>query len=52
MVRRLVEVELHHVDLNAGYGPSDWLTVFVEMDLAEPVRTQREDRKTCNAAEP
>src|ERR1700749_1093163 len=24
LTRRLVEVELHHCDLGAGYGPADW----------------------------
>lgn len=27
--RRLAEVEIHHVDLAAGYGPSDWPDWFV-----------------------
>jgi maleylpyruvate isomerase len=26
--RRLTEVEIHHVDLDAGYGPDDWPTLF------------------------
>jgi maleylpyruvate isomerase len=26
--RRLVEVEIHHVDLDAGYGPQDWPEPF------------------------
>jgi maleylpyruvate isomerase len=24
LTRRLVELELHHTDLGAGYGPADW----------------------------
>jgi maleylpyruvate isomerase len=44
LVRRLVEVELHHVDLGAGYRPGDWPRRFAEMDLGEPMRTQRADR--------
>jgi maleylpyruvate isomerase len=44
LVRRLVELELHHVDLDAGYRPSDWPTTFNELDLPEPMRTQRADR--------
>ena len=28
--RRLAEVEIHHVDLDAGYGPADWQPEFVE----------------------
>lgn len=27
--RRLSEVEIHHVDLDAGYGPADWPPAFV-----------------------
>jgi maleylpyruvate isomerase len=27
--RRLAEVEIHHVDLAAGYGPADWPDWFV-----------------------
>jgi len=44
LTRRLVEVELHHCDLGAGYGPADWPAAFGEMELAEPMRSQREDR--------
>ena len=44
LTRRLVEVELHHCDLGAGYGPADWPAAFAELDLAEPMRSQREDR--------
>jgi maleylpyruvate isomerase len=28
LVRRLTEVEVHHVDLDAGYGPTDWPAEF------------------------
>ena len=28
LTRRLVEVELHHCDLAAGYGPADWAAAF------------------------
>jgi maleylpyruvate isomerase len=45
LTRRLVEVELHHTDLGAGYGPDDWPARFAGMDLDEPMRTQRADRK-------
>ena len=41
---RLVEVELHHGDLGTGYGPGDWPAAFATMDLAEPMRSLREDR--------
>jgi maleylpyruvate isomerase len=41
--RRLTEVEIHHVDLAAGYGPDDWPEAFavtclerVAGDFAEP----------------
>jgi len=44
VIRRLVEIELHHVDLDAGYRPSDWPTTFNELELTEPMRTQRADR--------
>ena len=44
LTRRLVEVELHHCDLGAGYGPGDWPTVFADMELAEPMRSWRQDR--------
>jgi maleylpyruvate isomerase len=44
LTRRLVEVELHHCDLGAGYGPADWPPAFAAMDLAEPMRSQRQDR--------
>src|SRR5580658_1437883 len=44
LTRRLVEVELHHTDLGAGYGTADWPAAFAEMALAEPMRSQREDR--------
>ncbi len=44
LTRRLVEVELHHCDLAAGYGPADWPDTFASLELAEPMRTQRQDR--------
>jgi len=44
LTRRLVEVELHHCDLGAGYGPADWPAAFAAMDLAEPMRSLRKDR--------
>jgi maleylpyruvate isomerase len=44
LTRRLVELELHHCDLGAGYGPADWPPAFTAMDLAEPMRSQRQDR--------
>ncbi len=44
LTRRLVEVELHHCDLGAGYGPADWPAAFADSELAEPMRSQRQDR--------
>ena len=44
LTRRLVEVELHHCDLGTGYGPGDWPAAFAAMDLAEPMRSYRQDR--------
>ena len=44
LTRRLVEVELHHCDLDAGYGPADWPPAFATMDLPEPMRSLRQDR--------
>ena len=44
LTRRLVEVELHHCDLAAGYTPAGWPDAFTSLDLAEPMRSQREDR--------
>jgi maleylpyruvate isomerase len=46
LVRRLVELELHHTDLDAGYRAADWLAEFATMELPEPMRTQREDRQS------
>jgi maleylpyruvate isomerase len=44
LTRRLVEVELHHCDLGAGYAPGDWPAAFAAMELAEPMRSMRENR--------
>jgi maleylpyruvate isomerase len=44
LTQRLVEVELHHCDLGTGYGPGDWPAAFAAMELAEPMRSRREDR--------
>jgi maleylpyruvate isomerase len=46
LVRRLVEVELHHCDLGLSYRPADWPRAFTELDLTEPMRSQRQDRLT------
>ncbi len=53
LIRRLVEVELHHCDLGAGYVPADWPAAFAAMELGEPMRSQRADRLTSTrTAEP
>ena len=53
LTRRLVEVELHHCDLGTGYGPADWRVAFALLELAEPMRSQRQDRlDSTRAAEP
>jgi hypothetical protein len=44
LIRRLVEVELHHCDLGTSYSPADWPAAFATMELAEPMRSQRQDR--------
>jgi len=51
LTRRLVEVELHHCDLGAGYGPADWPAAFAAMELAEPMRSWRQDRLGSDPSE-
>jgi maleylpyruvate isomerase len=49
LFRRLGEVEIHHVDLDAGYGPADWPLAFVA-DQLERVTGQfasRDDVPPC-----
>jgi maleylpyruvate isomerase len=46
LVRRLNEVVLHHTDLDIGYGPADWPAAFANMDLPEPMRSQRDERRS------
>jgi maleylpyruvate isomerase len=36
--RHLRDVEVHHVDLDLGYRPSDWPAIFVEHELGKRVR--------------
>ncbi|HEY3686902.1 MAG TPA: maleylpyruvate isomerase N-terminal domain-containing protein [Streptosporangiaceae bacterium] len=45
LLRRLVELELHHVDLGLSYKVADWPVDFATLDLHEPMRTQRADRR-------
>jgi maleylpyruvate isomerase len=52
LVRRLVEVELHHCDLGAGYTPADWPDAFTIMRLPQPMRSQREERRTWSRTAP
>jgi maleylpyruvate isomerase len=42
--RRLVEVELHHVDLGASYTAADWPPRFTALELAEPLSMLRQER--------
>jgi maleylpyruvate isomerase len=49
LFRRLTEVEIHHADLGAGYGPPDWPEAFVADEL-ERVAGQfagRDDVPAC-----
>ena len=44
--RRTREVEIHHVDLAAGYGPADWPAGFVSRTLDELAPLFRAERET------
>jgi maleylpyruvate isomerase len=46
---RLREVEIHHVDLGAGYRPADWPAEFAADNLPEVARSfaGREDTPSC-----
>lgn len=44
LLRRLVELELHHVDLGLAYTAADWPAEFADRDLPEPMAGQRKDR--------
>ena len=46
LIRRLVEVELHHTDLGAGYEPGGWPASFAAMELPEPMLSQRASRSS------
>ncbi|GGO76058.1 maleylpyruvate isomerase family mycothiol-dependent enzyme [Nonomuraea cavernae] len=39
LVRRLREIGMHHVDLDAGFGPADWSGPFVTRELHDCLRT-------------
>ena len=49
LIRRLVEVEVHHVDLDAGYSWQDWPESFAQLDLGEPMNSYRADRMPPSA---
>ena len=42
---RLKELELHHVDLDAGYTPQDWAPWFVDRALAETLQVRPPRRR-------
>ena len=44
--RRLTEVEVHHVDLGAGYSPADWPEPFVA-DLIDRVTAGLAENEQC-----
>ncbi|MCK2216614.1 maleylpyruvate isomerase family mycothiol-dependent enzyme [Actinomadura sp. ATCC 31491] len=44
LVRRLREVGVHHVDLDAGYGPADWPEEFVRRELHDCLRCWPRER--------
>jgi maleylpyruvate isomerase len=48
---RLAELEIHHVDLEAGYRPADWPASFVTANLARVARdfAGRPDAPACLA---
>jgi maleylpyruvate isomerase len=49
LFRRLTEVEIHHVDLGAGYAPSDWPARFVTDELERVIGqfADRDDVPAC-----
>jgi maleylpyruvate isomerase len=49
MVRRLRELGMHHVDLGAGYGPSDWADAFVRRELNDCLMTWSREHSTVGA---
>ncbi|WP_084958186.1 maleylpyruvate isomerase family mycothiol-dependent enzyme [Thermoactinospora rubra] len=46
LVRRLREVEIHHVDLGSGYGPADWPEPFVVRELHDCLACWPRERST------
>jgi maleylpyruvate isomerase len=49
-VIRLVELVLHHTDLDAGYTSQDWPAAFTALELTEPQATWRAQRQTATTA--
>lgn len=49
LLRRLSEVEIHHVDLGTGYGPADWPAPFVADGLERVIGqfATRDDVPAC-----
>lgn len=49
LFRRLTEVEIHHVDLRAGYAPPDWPQLFVadQLELVTGSFSARGDVPSC-----
>ncbi|MFG1946691.1 maleylpyruvate isomerase family mycothiol-dependent enzyme [Nonomuraea sp. NPDC048826] len=50
LIRRLREVGVHHVDLDAGFGPADWPERFVDRELRDCLGAWPRDRSTIGAA--
>jgi maleylpyruvate isomerase len=49
LVRRLRELGMHHVDLGAGYHPSDWADAFVRRELHDCHLTWSPEHSTISA---
>jgi maleylpyruvate isomerase len=49
LTRRICEVEIHHVDLGAGYSPAQWLPYFVAEALPRTAEwfSGRQDAPAC-----
>jgi maleylpyruvate isomerase len=49
LIRRLSEVEIHHVDLGGGYAPRDWPAPFVADELERVIGdfARRDDVPVC-----
>ncbi|GAA3824831.1 maleylpyruvate isomerase family mycothiol-dependent enzyme [Sphaerisporangium flaviroseum] len=49
LVRRIREVEIHHVDLDAGYTWADWPDVFVQRELHDAMACRPRAESTISA---